>query len=596
MFTVLEDTAQRQGNAIALHQPTGTKGGSGYRTYTWTDWLEISREIVLGLHSLGLRKGDVVCVLSETRAEFYLADLGIMGAGGVSAALYTSYPMREQVISLQKIEPQFLFVEDAKTLAGLLAAEPVHVPRHIILLTGEAEGALSLNALRELGRELSQREPGIFERIKSEINPTDPAILYLTSGATGTPKMSLSSHAAILFNLDEHAPFVLPISSEDSLLVFLPSAHIAQRIVLELAPMRLGVPVWFSESLSKMPGELRSIRPTFFLAPPRVWERIYATICNEVRKKPLIARKLFYGALGLGMEAHRRRLAGVPLPAWMSRALKIADRVVFSKVRERLGGRLRLAVSGAAPLGKDLGEFFSAIGLPIVEGYGLTEAGILCFNPFDRPKPGSIGKFFPGVQTRLGEDGELFVKAACIFSGYYKDEFGASSVLTEDGWMATGDFAEVDAEGYWYITGRKKELIVSSNGKKVYPARIEVLFKLEPVVNQVVLLGDKQPYVTALLTVNPAALTSLKGMDAYKDRSHAELIQAPPVTEAVQAAVNRVNKQLADFERIRRFRILSRDFSIEEGELTPTMKIRRAKVIENQRALVSELYLGKEES
>jgi long-chain acyl-CoA synthetase len=596
VFTVLEDTAQRQGNAIALHQPTGTKGGSGYRTYTWTDWLEISREIALGLHSLGLRKGDVVCVLSETRAEFYLADLGIMGTGGVSAALYTSYPMREQVISLQKIEPQFLFVEDAKTLAGLLAAEPVHIPRHIILLTGEAEGALSLNALRELGRGSSEREPGIFERIKSEINPTDPAILYLTSGATGTPKMSLSSHAAILFNLDEHAPFVLPITSEDSLLVFLPSAHIAQRIVLELAPMRLGVPVWFSESLSKMPGELRSIRPTFFLAPPRVWERIYATICNEVRKKPLIARKLFYGALGLGMEAHRRRLAGVPLPAWMSRALKIADRVVFSKVRERLGGRLRLAVSGAAPLGKDLGEFFSAIGLPIVEGYGLTEAGILCFNPFDRPKPGSIGKFFPGVHTRLGEDGELFVKAACIFSGYYKDESGASSVLTEDGWMATGDFAEVDAEGYWYITGRKKELIVSSNGKKVYPARIEVLFKLEPVVNQVVLLGDKQPYVTALLTVNPAALPPLKGMDAYKDRSHAEMVQAPPVIEAVQAAVNRVNKQLADFERIRRFRILPRDFSIEEGELTPTMKIRRAKVIENQRALVSELYLGKEES
>lgn len=595
VFTVLEETAQRQGNAIALHQPTGAKGGSGYRTYTWTDWLEISREIALGLYSLGLRNGHVACLLSETRAEFYLADLGIMGAGGVAAALYTSYPMREQVISLQKIEPQFLFLEDPKVLAALLAEEPGRLPKHIILLTGETEGALSLNALRELGRELSARDAGAFERIASEIEPSDPAILYLTSGATGTPKMSLSSHAAILFNLDEHAPFVLPVGPEDSVLVFLPSAHIAQRIVLELAPMRLGVPVWFSESLSKMPGELRNIRPTFFLAPPRVWERIYATICNEVRKKPLIARKLFYGALGLGMEAHRRRMAGTPLPPWMSRALKIADRVVFSKVRERLGGRLRLAVSGAAPLGKDLGEFFSAIGLPIVEGYGLTEAGILCFNPADRPKPGSIGKFFPGVETRLAEDNELFVKAPSIFSGYYKDETGASSVLTEDGWMATGDIADVDSEGYWYITGRKKELIVSSNGKKVYPARIEVLFKLEPIVSQIVLLGDKQPYVTALLTLNPAVLPSLKGMEAYKDKSHAEMIQSPAVTEAVQTVINRVNKQLADFERIRRFRILPRDFSIEQGELTPTMKIRRAKVIENERALVSQLYLGKEE-
>jgi long-chain acyl-CoA synthetase len=596
VFTVLEETARRQGNAIALHQPAAAKGGPGYRTYTWTDWLEISREIALGLYSLGLRKGDVACVLSETRAEFYLTDLGIMAAGGVSAALYTSYPMREQAISLQKIEPQFLFLEDPKTFAALLAADPGRLPKHIVLLTGEADGALSLNALRELGRELAERDPGTFERIKAQVTPADPAILYLTSGATGTPKMSLSSHAAILFNLDEHAPLVLPVGPEDSLLVFLPSAHIAQRVVLELAPMRLGVPVWFSESLSKMPGELRKIRPTLFLAPPRVWERIYATVCSEVRRKPALARKIFHGALGLGMEAHRRRLAGAPLPGWMSRALKIADRVVFSKVRERLGGRLRLAISGAAPLGKDLAEFFSAIGMPIVEGYGLTEAGILCFNPFDRPKPGSIGKFFPGVETRLAGDGELFVKAASIFSGYYKDDSGANSVLTDDGWMATGDIAEVDSEGYWYITGRKKELIVSSNGKKVYPARIETLFKLEPVVNQIVLLGDKQPYVTALITVNPASLPLLKGMDAYKDKTHAEMAEARPVLDAVQTAVSRVNKQLADFERIRRFRILPRDFSIEEGELTPTMKIRRAKVIENHRGLVSELYLGKEES
>jgi long-chain acyl-CoA synthetase len=593
VFTVLEETANRQGNALALHQPTGVKDAAGYRTYSWTDWLQISRELALGLYSLGLRKGDIACVLSETRAEFYLVDLAIMGVGGISAALYTSYPTHEQVQSIKTIEPQFLFVECSKTLKALLTAYDTRLPKHTILLTGEAEGALSLGTVRELGRESLGRDAEAFGRIHSEVSPDDAAILYMTSGATGTPKMSLTSHAAVLSNIDQ-GPAVLPIGPSDSTVVFLPSAHIAQRIVLELVPMRMGTPVWFSESLSKLPNELKTIRPTFLLAPPRVWERMYANICNEIRKRPAVARKIFYAALGLGMEAHRCRVAGKPVPGWIARSLKIADRVVFSKVRERLGGRIRIAASGAAPLGKDLSEFFASIGLPIMEGYGLTETGVLTFNPLDRPKPGSIGKLMPTVEARIAEDGELFVKSPGLFTGYFRDEEATRSVMTQDGWMATGDIAEVDEEGYYYITGRKKELIVSSNGKKIYPARIESLFKLEPVISQLLLIGDKQPYITALITVNAANLSAVKGVDEYKNRPYAELVQAPPVAEAVQAAVNRVNKQLADFERIRRFRILPREFSIENGELTPTMKIRRAQVLENERQLISELYLGKE--
>jgi long-chain acyl-CoA synthetase len=360
--------------------------------------------------------------------------------------------------------------------------------------------------------------------------------------------------------------------------------------------MRMGTPVWFSESLSKLPGELKRVKPTFLLAPPRVWERMYANICNELRKRPAVARKVFYAALGLGMQAHRYRVAGKRVPAWIARSLKIADKVVFSKVRERLGGRIRVAASGAAPLGKDLSEFFAAIGLPLMEGYGLTETGVLTFNPLDRPKPGSIGKLLPTAEARIAEDGELFVRSPGLFLGYFRDEEATRSVMTADGWMATGDIAEMDADGYYYITGRKKEVIVSSNGKKIYPARIESLFKLEPIISQLMLIGDKQPYVTALITINAANLGAVKGAEEYKDRSHAELVQAPPIAQAVQAAVNRVNRQLADFERIRRFRILPREFSIDQGELTPTMKIRRAQVLENERQLINELYLGKEEA
>jgi len=581
IFTTLEETAARYGDAIALHQPVGTKAGGGYRTYTWNDWLRISRDIALGLRALGLQKGAIAAILSETRAEFYFADVGIIGAGGISAALYTAYPMRDLVRNLRDLEAAFLFIESPKMLAQLERAMEEtgeRLPDQVILLTGEREGAWTLEGLQRLGREMEGRDPQAFARIQEEISPEDPALLYMTSGATGEPKMSLTSHRAALANMDM-SPIALPVGPEDSTVVFLPSAHIAQRIVLELIPMRMGMPVWFSESLSRLPAELRNIRPTIFFAPPRVWERMYATIQNELRKRPALSRKIFQVALGIGLKAFRRKLEGKPIPVGMKGAWKLADGVVFAKIRERLGGRIRIAASGAAPLGKELAEFFGAIGMPLIEGYGLTEAGVICFNPLERPKPGSIGKALPGVELRLAEDGELLVKTPCVFLGYYKDEAATRSVLREDGWFLTGDLAEADPEGYWYITGRKKEVIVSSNGKKIYPARIETLFRTEPVVSQVVLIGDKRPYVTALLTVNAAELKN--GDDPQK---------------AVEEAVARVNRQLADFERIRRFRVLEGDFSIERGELTPTMKIRRSRVLENYKDLVSELYLGREES
>jgi long-chain acyl-CoA synthetase len=594
VFSVLEETARRQGDRPALHQPIGGKQG-GYVTFTWNDWLTASREIALGLRALGQKKGDIVCILCETRAEFYLADLGIMGAGGVAAALYTSYPMPELAKNVRTSQPRFLMVENAKSLNALSEALQGVLPANVVLLTGDAPGTLPLAGLREKGRALISDDPTAFNRIAEEIEPSDPAILYLTSGATGEPKMGLTSHGAVLANIDM-GPAVLPIGPEDSTIVFLPSAHIAQRIVLELVPMRMGTPVWFSESLAKMPGELRAIRPTFFLAPPRVWERMYATICAEAAKRSTIAKKIFYGSLGLGMEAARLKLNRQPVPGWMKSALKVSSRIVFSKVRQRLGGRLRIAACGAAPLGKDLAEFFAAIGMPLVEGFGLTEAGILCFNPLDRPKPGSIGKLLPGVEARIADDGELQVRTPCIFLGYYNDPVATRAVLAPDGWFSTGDIAEVDEEGYYYITGRKKELIVSSNGKKIYPARIENLFKMEPLVNQVVLIGDKQPYVTALLTLNAGSFKNVKGIEAVADKPLEQQVASAPVSEAVQAVVSRVNKHLADFERIRRFKVLVRDFTIEHGELTPTMKIRKSKVLENHRELVSELYLGRGEN
>ena len=252
-----------------------------------------------------------------------------------------------------------------------------------------------------------------------------------------------------------------------------------------------------------------------------------------------------------------------------------------------------MAASGAAPLSKDLGEFYEAIGMPIIEGYGLTEGGVVSLNPLDRPKPGSIGRPLAGVEVTFSEDNEILVKSPCLFSGYLNDPATTAEVL-RDGWLHTGDLGHADSDGYVFITGRKKELIVSSTGKKIYPSRVESLFKMEPLISQVLLIGDRLPFLTALFTINIAAAETLKGMEQLKGHPSAVIAQAAPVLAEIQKAVARVNQQLAPFEQVRKHRILGRDFSIENGELTATMKVRRTRAMENFRESIDELYAGRE--
>jgi long-chain acyl-CoA synthetase len=565
---LLRRAAAGYGDKLALRQPMGKE----VHTWTWREYLEAAEEIAAGLRALGLAKGGHVALCSETRAEFYLADQGILMNGSVAAALYPSYPPDELKRTIAMADAKALFVEDPK-MFGKLKDAPVE---HFILLTGEAEGALSLADLRQRGREAGL--PAI------DVQPGDNAILYLTSGATGEPKMVMVTHESIIANI-HMGPEVLPINADDITIAFLPSAHIAQRVVVEILPILSGSAVSFAESLLKLQPEIKAVRPTFFLAPPRVWERVYTSIRTEIQKKPAVAQKAFFAALGLGLAAARYRRMGKKVP-WRIRApLQLAHRVIFSKIRERFGGRLRIAASGAAPLGADLAEFYEAIGMPLIEGYGLTEGGVTAFNPLDAPRPGSIGKALPGVNFRIGEEGELLIGGPTLSRGYYKDPAATAEVL-RDGWLHTGDVGTIDSEGYIYITGRKKELIVSSNGKKIFPSRVETMFKFEPLVSQVVLAGDRLPHLVALFTIHPPIAESIRGAKDPGIPYH----EAPEVLAEMQKIVGRVNKQLAPFEQVKRFRILHREFTIEHGEVTATMKVRRKQVLENFKAELDSLY------
>jgi len=592
VYQVLRDTAGKYGEREALFQPVHTEvakkdGAKKYRTWTWRQYLTAATEIAAGLRVLGLQRGDVCALNSETRAEFYLADLGIMTNGCVAAALYANYPAPDLIATVAKSGAKALFVETPKMLQALRTA-PV---QHFFLLTGEAEGALTLDQLFALGREALQRDPQLLASFDSDTAPEDNAILYLTSGATGEPKMVMVTHGAIVRNV-EMGQAVLPAGPDDMTIAFLPSAHITQRIVMELLPIEMGTPVTFSESLLRLPQEMKSVRPTFFVAPPRFWERIHSTIKTEVKKKPVLAQKIFFASLGLGIAAARYTRQGKPVPFHIRIPYGMAQKLVFQKIRDRFGGRLRIAISGGAPLGAELAEFYEAVGLPLVEGYGLTEGGVAVFNPIGRAKPGSIGKPLPGVQLRIAEDGELLIGSPCLFSHYHGDPETTETVL-RGGFLHTGDVGHIDEDGYVYITGRKKELIVFSNGKKIFPSRIEGLFKLEPLVSQVVLVGDRLPHLTALFTINPALASTLPGMEAYESTSGPELAASPIIHKEMQRIVTQVNRLVADFEKIRKFRILPRDFTIEAGEITATMKVRRKQVLANFASDVEALYAGK---
>lgn len=560
--------AAQYGGKLALRQPSG----KDVQTWTWSEYLTAAEEIAGGLRALGLGKGDHVALCAETRAEFYLADQGVLMNGSVAAALYPSYPPEELKRTIGMADAKALFVEDPKMFARLKDA-PVS---HFILLSGEADGATSMAKLRKMGRDAGVRV--------ADVRPEDNAILYLTSGATGEPKMVMVTHGAILANI-HMGPAVLPLSSDDITIAFLPSAHIAQRVVVEILPILSGTAVSFAESLLKLQPEIKSVRPTWFLAPPRVWERVYTSIRTEILKKPALAQKAFFGALGLGLSASRYKRLGKKVPLRISAPLHLAHRLIFRRIRDRFGGRLRIAASGAAPLGADLAEFYEAIGMPLIEGYGLTEGGVAALNPLDAPRPGSIGKALPGVEFKVGEEGELLIRSACLSSGYYKDP-AATAELLRDGWLHTGDIGMIDSDGYIYITGRKKELIVSSNGKKIFPSRVEAFFIFEPLISQVVLAGDRLPHLVALFTIHAPVAESIRGANDPGIPLH----ESPAVLAEVQKIVTRVNKQLAPFEQVKRFRILPREFTIENGEVTATMKVRRKKVLENFRAELDSLY------
>jgi len=531
----------------------------GWREVSWQEAGERIEALSRSLQARGVRRGDAVAVLSRTRLEWILLDWAIMSIGAVVVGLYPSNTPSECAYVLGHAETVLAFVEDDAQREKLAAVSPqLPALREIVLFD-------DVSVLEAEGRANTPLE-------LHEVQEDDLATLIYTSGTTGPPKGCMLSHKNLVtaaLRVRNHIE-----GETDTVILFLPMAHSFARIAHQSATYR-GATLALCADVARLPEALARIHPTILPAVPRVYEKIHANTLSQIERSNGAKRAIGRWALGVGSRTSRLRRAGRPVPMALQMQERIADRLVFSKVRERLGGRLRLGISGAAPLGIDVLEFFHSLGMLVIEGYGLTEtSSSLSVNDPDEYKFGTVGRAVDGCEVRLDADGEILVRSETIFSGYYKDPEATAAAFTDDGWFRTGDVGEIDEDGWVKITDRKKDLIITAGGKNIAPQNLENALKASRFISQALVVGDRRPYVTALITLDDAEVDA-SGRDPQ---------------ELVQEIVDDVNRDRVRVEQIKRFTILPRDFSQEEGEVTPTLKLRRKIVHEHFAEQIEQLY------
>jgi long-chain acyl-CoA synthetase len=548
----------------------------------------ISREIARGLIALGVEVGERVAILCSTRAEWTLADCGALCAGAVVVPVYHTNSPEECAYVLKHSEARVIFCEDPSQ-AEKIEQVRGRLPRlrQIVLIEGEAphDDAITIEQLRKRGAEVPQG--AVRDRVDA-VSPEDPATLVYTSGTTGPPKGCMLSHANMLSTARMYSER-LQINSTHSLYQFLPLAHVLARVA-QIVILDTGAQVCFwGGDPTKIVEELAELQPTHFPAVPRIYEKIHSTVVGRVEDGPALQRTLFKRALTQSRALRRMQARGLsPGPIRLARH-RLADALVLSKVRRIFGGRLQLALVGAAPVARDLLEFFDACGVTVLEGYGLTEStAAATLNTPDDLRLGTVGRPLPGTEVQIAADGEILLRGPNVFEGYYKNA-AATSETFEDGWLATGDLGAITDEGYLVVTGRKKDLIITSSGKNITPVNIENALRETRWISEAVVYGDERPYLVALLTLDRDEQAKLaERLNVSADT--AAMAHDESVHATVWEAVEEVNANLARIEQIKRFAILDHDMTQADGELTPTLKVKRTVVYDRYVDLFDALY------
>jgi len=568
--------------------------GDGWKAMTWRQTGDRVRAIAGGLLSLGLLPEERCAILSSTRIEWILADLGILCAGGATTTIYPSNTADECVFILRDCEAAFVFVEDAALLAKLerRRSELPNV-RHVILFDGAGgqDGwAIPLAALESRGQAHDGAHPEEYEARVRGIEPESLATLIYTSGTTGQPKGVELTHDCWVYEA-EAIEAVRMLSPGDLQYFWLSLAHVFGK-VLEAAQIRIGFTTAVDGRLDRLVENLKVVRPTFICAVPRIFEKVRSKILGQAEKAGGVKRKIFLRALEIGKKVSKLRQEGKKPRGLLAAQAAAADALVFAKVRKTFGGRLRFFISGSAPLASDLAEFFHAFGILILEGYGLTESGAGTF--VNRPEAyrfGTVGLPLPGMEFRIARDGEIFVRGRGVMRRYHNRPEATAEALDRDGWLHTGDIGELDSDGFLRITDRKKDLIKTSGGKYIAPRALEGrLALLCPYADQVLVHGDNRKFCSALITFNTAVIRAWAQLSGLGQKSLSELAADPRVRALIQSAVDELNAMLPSHALIKKFALLPVEFSVESGELTPSLKPKRRLIEQKYADLLASFY------
>lgn len=564
-----EASARRGGDGTAFL----AQDGGRFRPVPWREAAQAVDELAAGFAALGLERGDRFAICARTRVEWTLCDYALISAGAVVVPIYPTASDSDIAHILRDSGARGAVCETPALRDRLLAACPLE---HSLVIDGAPEGVATLETLRALGRDALARDPGLVRALRAGAAPDDELTTIYTSGTTGEPKGCVLTHhnATALVEAVDRVPGL--VVDGDVALLYLPLAHVFAR-TCQLVLTEKGV-LAFCADPRALPGAMREVRPTLLPTSPRLFERargaIEASLAREAGMRARLAR---WGA-AVGARAAEHRRAGRRPPLSLAFEHAIADRLVLRTIRDRFGGRLRHAISGGAPLGREVGAFFDGLGITILEGYGLTECAVVSVNRPGHNRLGTVGPPLPGTEVRLASDGELLVRAPQVFKGYRGLEAQTEEVFTRDGWLRTGDVAELDEAGSIVITDRKKDIIVLAGGKNVAPQKIEAALTAAPIVSQALVVGDGRPYVVALIAVDPEQRAAAGSDDATR--------------ALVERAVSEANRALGADERVRRFAILERELSEEAGELTPTLKVRRRVCEARFREEIERLYRG----
>jgi len=582
----LADLLQRAADIYGDQPAVRFKEGDQWVSRSFTEVVEIVRPLALGLTELGVEKGDRVSILGNTRPEWTYFDFAALGIGATVVPIYQTNSPEECRYVLDNSDAKVVIVEDAEQLAKVQEVRSA-LPKleHIVLMTGTDPAALSMADLSAKGEAVDQAR---WEQRYSAVTPQDICTFIYTSGTTGPPKGCVISHGNYRAMLDM-VNSTSVIEPEDVTYLYLPLAH-SFALLIQLGSFDLGstIAYWERDPLKILPN-MAELKPTYFPSVPRIFEKIYTAATSGMEKAGGLKKAIFDWSINVGAKMREVERSGRRPGFLLQRKYKFADEKVLSKIRALFGGNLRLAVSGAAPINPEILRFFDAAGVLILEGWGMTETSTAAtIATPDDFKIGTIGKPFPGCEVRIAEDGEILVKGPNVFQGYHKNEEATNETIV-DGWLHTGDLGEIDSDGFIKITGRKKDIIITAGGKNITPANLEAEIKQHPLVSQCVVVGDRRPYLVALVTLDPEEAATYATEQGLPD-DLAQLAANPDVHASIMAHVEEINKNFARVEQVKKIAILPHDLSQETGELTPTLKVKRAVVTDKHESEIEQLY------